>query len=383
MVSRAESHAFAHWWWTVDKVLLTALITLIALGLLLSFAASPPVAEKLRLDTYYFVVRHALFSVPAIITLVALSFATPQTVRRISLVLFFVALAGIVATLFVGVEIKGARRWVSLAGLTVQPSEFIKPAFVVLTAFLLAEGQRRPDLPGRLFALFLLVMVLAPLIVQPDFGQAMLIAGTWSAMIFLAGLGWGWVIALGGVGAGGIASAYLLLPHVANRMNAFVNPVDDDANYQQNRSIESFLNGGWFGAGPGEGIVKRRLPDSHTDFVFAVTAEEFGIVLSGFIVLLFAIIVVRGLSHAFREQDPFVRLSLCGLMLLFGGQAAINMAVNLQLMPAKGMTLPFLSYGGSSMTAVAIGMGFALALARRRPRPVRFTTFRNAQEALA
>lgn len=382
MVSRAEQHAFAHWWWTVDRVLLSALVTLVVLGLVLSLAASPPVAEKLGLGSYHFVVRHAVFAVPALVTLVALSFATPRTVRRLALVLFFVALAGIVATLFVGVEIKGARRWVSLAGLTVQPSEFIKPAFVVLTAFLLAEGTRRPDLPGRLFAMFLLAMVLAPLVVQPDFGQAMLIALTWSAMVFLAGLEWRWVIALGGIGTGAIASAYLYLPHVANRLNAFMNP-DDDDNYQQNRSIESFLNGGWLGEGPGEGIVKRRLPDSHTDFVFAVTAEEFGIVLCAVIVLLFAIIVIRGLSHAFREEDPFVRLSLSGLMLLFGGQAAINMAVNLQLMPAKGMTLPFLSYGGSSMIAVAIGMGFALALARRRPRPVRLTPFRSAAEALA
>ena len=323
-----------------------------------------------------------MFAVPAVITLLTLSFFTPRTVRRMSLILFVLALAGIIMTLFVGVEIKGARRWISLAGVTVQPAEFIKPAFVVLTAFLLSEGGRRPDLPGRLLAVFLLAMVIAPLVAQPDFGQAMLISITWSAMIFLAGLQWRWVIALGGVGVGGIVSAYLYLPHVTDRMNAFMNP-DHDDNYQQNRSIESFLNGGWLGEGPGEGIVKRRLPDSHTDFVFAVTAEEFGIVMCAIIVVLFAVIVMRGMSHALREEDGFVRLSLCGLMLLFGGQASINMAVNLQLIPAKGMTLPFISYGGSSMTAVAIGMGFALALARRRPRPIRFTQMRTAREALA
>lgn len=382
MISRAETHAFARWWWTVDRTVLAAILTLLVLGLMLSFAASPPVAEKLGLGSYHFVVRHFLFAVPALFVLITFSFLTPRQVRRISLILFACALVGMILTLFIGVEVKGARRWISLAGLTVQPAEFIKPAFVVLTAFLLAEGGRRPDLPGKLLAVFLLAMVIAPLVAQPDFGQAMLLSITWSAMIFLAGLQWRWVLALGSVGVGGIASAYMFLPHVTGRVNAFLHP-DADANYQVNRSIESFINGGWFGEGPGEGIIKRRLPDSHTDFVFAVTAEEFGIVMCAIIVALFAVVVLRGLMRAFGEEDTFVRLALSGLILLFGGQAFINMAVNLQLMPAKGMTLPFISYGGSSLVAVAIGMGFALALSRRRPRPVRITTIRNAREAFA
>jgi cell division protein FtsW len=201
-------------------------------------------------------------------------------------------------------------------------------------------------------------------------------------MIFLAGLQWRWVIVMGLAGFGGIVSAYLYLPHVTERVNAFIDPASSD-NYQVRQSIESFLHGGWFGEGPGEGVIKHRLPDSHTDFVFAVTAEEFGIVGCGLLVALFALVVVRGLVHAFREPDPFVRLALSGLILLFGGQAFINMAVNLQLLPAKGMTLPFISYGGSSLVSVALGMGMALALARRRPRPVRFTEARRAREAFA
>ncbi|MEM0908992.1 MAG: putative lipid II flippase FtsW [Pseudomonadota bacterium] len=382
MVSRAETTAFARWWWTVDKVLLGALLALMGLGLVLSFAASPPVAEKLGLGSYHFVLRHAFYTVPAVIVLVAFSFLSPRQVRRVALIVFVGALLGIILTLFAGVEVKGSRRWLSLAGMTVQPAEFIKPAFVVLTAFLFSEGSRRPDLPGRLLAVFLLMIVVAPLVAQPDFGQAMLLAATWSAMIFLAGLQWRWVMALGAVGFGGVISAYLYLPHVTSRFNAFLNP-ETDANYQVDRSIESFVRGGWFGEGPGEGIVKRRLPDSHTDFVFAVTAEEFGILACGLILLLFAVIVLRGLMHAFKETDDFVRLALSGLILLFGGQAFINMAVNLQLMPAKGMTLPFISYGGSSLVAVAMGMGFALALARRRPRTVRFTDSRLHREAYA
>ncbi|WP_420393502.1 FtsW/RodA/SpoVE family cell cycle protein [Acuticoccus sp.] len=382
MVSRAETHAFARWWWTIDRPMLAALGALMALGLVLSFAASPPVAEKLGLGSYHFVLRHVVFAVPAAIVLVAFSFLTPRQVRRVSLVLFVGALAAMILTLFAGVEVKGARRWLSLAGLTVQPAEFVKPAFVVLTAFLLSEGARRPDVPGRLLAVFLLAIVVAPLVAQPDFGQAMLVAMTWSAMIFLAGLQWRWVVALGALGVGGIVSAYLFLPHVTNRVNAFLDP-DASANYQVNRSIESFVRGSWFGEGPGEGVVKHRLPDSHTDFVFAVTAEEFGVVLCAIIALLFALVVLKGLARAFGERDAFVRLALAGLILLFGGQALINMAVNLQLMPAKGMTLPFISYGGSSLVAVAMGMGFALALARRRPRGVRFTVARHPLEAFA
>ena len=378
MVSRADERAVAKWWWTIDRPMLAALIALLAIGFMLSFAASPPVAERIGVSSYHFVIKHALFAVLGLAVLIATSFLTPRQVRRVALIMFIVALLGVIATLFVGVEVKGARRWLDLPGFRLQPAEFVKPAFVVLVAFLFSEGARRPDVPGRLVAVFFLFIVIAPLIVQPDFGQAMLIAIVWSAMIFLAGLQWRWVIALGIAGFGGIASAYAFLPHVAKRVNDFLDPAEG-ANYQVNRSIESFLRGGWFGEGPGEGIVKRRLPDSHTDFVFAVTAEEFGVIACAVIIALFAVVVLRGLTHAFREYDPFTRLALAGLILLFGGQAFINMAVNLQLMPAKGMTLPFISYGGSSMLSVAIGMGFALALARRRPRAVRFSEFRERE----
>ena len=382
MVSRAETTAFARWWWTIDKTLLFALLALIAVGLILSFAASPPVAERNGYGTYHFVIRHFVFAVPAVFTLIAVSFFTPRQVRRAALILFAGALVMIILTLFIGVEVKGARRWIGAGGLTVQPAEFIKPGFVVITAFLLSEGSQRPDLPGRLLAVFLLALVIAPLVAQPDFGQAMLVSITWSAMIFLAGLQWRWVFALGLTGIGGVVSAVVYLPHVRTRVLSFLDPEANDT-YQVDRSIESFLHGGWFGTGPGEGIVKRSLPDSHTDFVFAVTAEEFGIVMCFFIVALFACVVLKGLTRALNEEDDFVRLSLAGLILLFGGQAFINMAVNLHLMPAKGMTLPFVSYGGSSLVAVAIGMGFALALSRRRPGRVRFTESRRLSGAFA
>jgi len=381
MVSRAETHAFAQWWWTVDRVLLGAVLALVAIGLVVSFAASPAIAESRGLGSYHFVVRHAVFTVPAIIVLLACSFLSPRQVRRLALVVFLGALVAMILTLFIGVEVNGSRRWLALGPISVQPAEFVKPGFVVLIAFLLSVSEQRPDLPGRLFAMLLLAMVVAPLVAQPDFGQAMLISLVWCALIFLAGLQWRWVFALGIAGFGGIAAAYLYLPHVTDRVNAFIDPSSAD-NYQVRQSIESFIHGGWFGTGPGEGVVKHRLPDSHNDFVFAVVAEEFGIVGCAIIASLFALIVVRGLMHAFREPDSFARLALSGLILLFGAQAFINMAVSLQLVPAKGMTLPFISYGGSSMVAVGLVVGMALALARRRPRAIRFTEVRT-REAFA
>jgi cell division protein FtsW len=367
MVTRADRGAFAEWWWTVDRYLLLAVLVLMAGGIVLSFAASPPVADRLGVDTYHFVQRQAFFAVPAVAVLIGISLLSPAQVRLVAVGVFVVAFLMTVATLFFGAEVKGSTRWISFLGISLQPSEFLKPAFVILVAALFAEGAKRREVPGKPLAALLLAMVLAPLVAQPDFGQAMLIAIVWGALFFLAGLSWFLTVLLAGFGAAGLIGAYFLLPHVASRINRFLNP-DSADNFQVETAIESFVSGGWLGRGPGEGTVKLILPDSHTDFVFAVTAEEFGILACGLIVLAFAFVVIRGLRHAEREHDMFVRLATSGLLVLFGVQACINMAVNLHLMPAKGMTLPFISYGGSSLIAVALGMGFILALTRRRPR---------------
>ncbi|MEW5422786.1 putative lipid II flippase FtsW [Amorphus sp. 3PC139-8] len=377
MVSRADRSLVAEWWWTIDRLLLVSLVALLAGGVVLSFAASPPVAERLGLESYHFVIRQAFFAVPALVVMIAVSFLPIRKVRRAALILFIVMLVATIATLFFGDEAKGARRWLSLFGLSVQPSEFLKPAFVILTAFLFAEGGKRPELPGKLFAVLLLVMVTAPLVAQPDFGQTMLVAIVWCALFFLAGMPWKWVVALGALGGVGLGAAYANLPHVAKRINRFLDPSSGDT-FQVDTAIESFVRGGWFGRGPGEGTVKRILPDSHTDFVFAVTAEEFGVIVCLILVSLFAFVVLRGLTHAMRERDAFTRLAISGLVILFGVQSMINMAVNLHLMPAKGMTLPFVSYGGSSLVAVALEMGFVLALTRRRPKPVQIGPMSSA-----
>ena len=366
MISRTDRSLVANWWWTVDRWFLAAFLMLMGIGIVLSFAASPAVADRIGLDSFHFVTRQIVYMIPALVALIGVSFMEPRQIRRLALVMLIVSLLLMVATLFVGMEVKGGRRWIHLFGVSVQPSEFLKPAFVVVCAWLFAEHARQPEIPGNLFAILLLGLVVALLVAQPDLGQTMLVMGTWGAMFFIAGLSWLWVILLGVAGIAGAVGAYWAFPHAADRINRFITGEGDT--YQVDMSLEAIMRGGWLGQGPGEGSVKRILPDSHTDFVFAVAGEEFGIVMCFIILSLFAFVVLRGLAIARREEDDFTRYALSGLVILFGFQSIINMGVNLRMMPAKGMTLPFISYGGSSLFSLAIGMGFLIALTRRRPR---------------
>jgi cell division protein FtsW len=367
MVSRAERSVLGDWWWTVDRSLLAALAALMVAGLVFLMAGGPPVAERLGLSAFHFVNRQVVFLAPTVAILLCVSFLSLRHVRRLALAFYIVSMALVLLAFEFGPEIKGAHRWIMLGGVGVQPSEFVKPAFVVLAAWAFSEGAKRKDMPGPLLALLLLPLTIVPLILQPDFGQTMLITIVWCGLFFVAGLHWFWVLGLGGLGVVGIVAAYEFLPHVRARIERFMDKSSGDT-FQVDTAMESFARGGWLGRGPGEGTVKRILPDAHTDFIFAVTAEEFGIVVCMVLVLLFAIIVLRALAVAQKAEDPFIRLSVTGLALLFGIQAAINMMVNLHMMPAKGMTLPFISYGGSSLISLALGTGFLLALTRRRPR---------------
>ena len=365
MLSRVDKGPVATWWWTIDRWFLAAFLGLMGLGIVLSFAASPAVAERIGLDSFHFATRQIVFMIPALCAMLFVSFLDSREVRRLALVMLGVSLVLMVVVLYVGVEVKGARRWVSIAGLSIQPSEFLKPAFVIICAWLFAEHKRQPDIPGNLFAMILLGLVIALLVAQPDLGQTMLVLGTWGAMFFMAGMPWFWIIALGAAGVAGAAGAYTFFPHFADRIDRFMTGEGDT--FQVDMGREAVISGGWFGQGPGEGVIKRILPDSHADFVFAVAGEEFGIVLCMLIMVLFAFIVLRGLTTALKEQDDFTRYAVAGLVMVFGFQSIINMGVNLQLMPAKGMTLPFISYGGSSLIAIAISMGMVLALTRKRP----------------
>ena len=367
MVSRTERTLFAEWWWTIDRLTLAAIGALMLAGIVLLLAASPPIAAKLGLDPFHFVNRQVLYLVPAIAVMLATSFLAPQQIRRLALAVFVIAMVLLAATLVFGAEVKGARRWLVLLGLNIQPSEFVKPAFVILIAWLFGESARRPEMPANTIALALLLLVIALLVLQPDFGQTLLITLVWGALFFMAGMRVIWGVGLATAAGLGLAGAYFTVPHVARRIRRFIDPASGDT-FQIDNAVESFLRGGWFGRGPGEGTVKRILPDSHADFIFAVAAEEFGIVLCLVLVALFAFIVIRALRRTLRSENPFTRYAAAGLAILFGAQSAINMSVNLHLVPAKGMTLPFISYGGSSLLSLAYGMGMLLALTRQQSR---------------
>jgi cell division protein FtsW len=366
MISREQRTPLSEWWWTVDRLLLGAFVLLILCGVILSLAASPSVATRIGLDPFHFFNRHVLFFAPSLIVMLGVSFLSPRQIRRSALIVLAISVTLIVITLLFGAEVKGARRWITILGVNIQASESAKPAFVVVVAWLFAESARRPEMPATSMALVSLLGLVTLLVLEPDFGQTMLILMVWGALFFIAGMRMVWVFGLAGSAAAGLFGAYLLVPHVAARIKRFMDPASGDT-FQVDTAMESFFHGGWFGVGPGEGTVKRILPDSHTDFVFAVAAEEFGVIFCLALAGLFAFIVIRTLSRAYANEDLFTRFAASGLAILFGVQAAINMSVNLHLIPAKGMTLPFISYGGSSMVSLAYGVGMMLALTRQRP----------------
>jgi len=363
--TRADTSILGRWWWTVDRWSLVAIAALMAFGALLAAASSPAVAERIGLDALYFIKRHFMLLPVSVVLIVAISALTPIQVRRFAVIAFLGCIVLLVATLALGVEIKGARRWLSLAGFSLQVTEFVKPTFAVVAAWLFSEAAHDPRFPGRLISTGLFAVVLALVIAQPDLGQAVVITSVWMAQFFLAGLSMWLVGGLVVLGVAGLIGAYFTLPHVTSRIDRFLNPDSGDT-YQIERSIEAFSSGGLFGRGPGEGTVKNVLPDAHADFVFAVAGEELGLLVTLIIVGLFALIVLRGLARAMSEQNLFVLLAVSGLLVQFGFQALVNMSSSLQLIPTKGMTLPFISYGGSSLLGIGIGLGMTLALTRRR-----------------
>ena len=361
--SRADLSVIGRWWWTIDRWTLVALLLLVATGAVLTMAASPSAAERIGLDPFHFVRNQFVFLAPAIIGMLIVSMLTPLGVRRLAVVGLTLTLILMVITLFACLEAKGASRWLSFGGFTIQPSEFLKPCFAVVVAWMFSAQKSEPKFPGKTVASILFISVAGLLILQPDFGMTITVTAVWFIQFFLAGLPMFWVAVglIGGLGL--IVAAYTALPHVADRFDRFTNPAAGDQ-YQVNTSLRAFENGGLFGLGPGEGLVKEDLPDSHTDFIFAVAGEEFGALACFLVVALFAFIVLRGFSRVLRDANLFILLAVAGLLTQFGLQALINMGVAVRLLPAKGMTLPFVSYGGSSLIATAIGMGMVLALTR-------------------
>ena len=367
MFARDRKTPIAEWWWTIDKQLLSALILLMAVGMMLSFAASPPVAVRLHLSPWHFIIRQAMFDALALPVMFGTSFLTHRQSRFVALGVLLGSIVLLWLTLKVGVEVKGARRWVTLLGNTVQPSEFVKPAYAVIAAWLFSESMQKRGVLPRTIATLLMLAIVGGLLLQPDIGQTALMLSTWAGLLFLAGISWYLIVGLFGVGVGGLFGAYYVFPHFAKRIDAFLNPEGGGNTYQVDKALNSLLEGGWFGRGPGESLAKKVIPDAHADYVFSAAAGEFGILFCLCLVALIGYIVLRAFSQAQQQQTLFARLAVATLALQFGLQCAINLAVNLNLIPPKGMTLPFVSYGGTSTIAIAFGMGLMLALTRKRP----------------
>lgn len=364
-LDRRNTTALGRWWWTVDRPAFFAMMALIFIGFFLVMAGSPPVARRIGLPDLYFVTRHQVFLMLSVGVMVFVSMLPVHQVRRIAVLGFAISILVLIVLPFIGYENKGAIRWLRVAGVSIQPSEFMKPCFAVVLAWIFAARFTTPHFPSFRMATMAYGLVVALLLIQPDFGMTLTVTGMFGVQFFLAGMPFTWVIAMAVLGILLIFGAYQLFSHVAERIDRFLDPSSGD-NYQVEKSLDAFSAGGWFGRGPGEGQVKLHIPDSHTDFIFSVAGEEFGLIACLLIVLLFAFVVVRGFLKLGREHDVFTTIAVGGLLTQFGIQAIVNMGVAVNMLPAKGMTLPFLSYGGSSMIAMAGGMGMMLALTKKR-----------------
>jgi cell division protein FtsW len=355
------------WWRTVDRWTLAAIVGLFLIGMLLGLAASPPLAVRNGLDPFHYVWRQAAFGAVAMLTMLAVSMMSPTRLRRCSVVAFAVSVVALALLPVFGTDFgKGAVRWYSLNVVSVQPSEFLKPAFAVFAAWLMASSYDIKGPPGKAMSFVVAVVLTAVLALQPDFGQAGLVIATWALMYFAAGAP---VVLLGGVGAGVVATgwfAYHNSEHVARRIDGFLSSEVDPLT-QIGYATNAIQEGGFLGVGIGNGSVKWTLPDAHTDFIIAVAAEEFGLLLCVVVMALYLTVIVRSLLRLVRERDPFIRLAGTGLAVLLGMQAMINIGVAVRLLPAKGMTLPLISYGGSSLIAAGLGLGVLLAMTRKRP----------------
>ncbi len=364
---RSGDPVLPRWWRTIDKWSLSCILILVGIGLLLGLASSPPLAAKNGLEPFHYVTRQAIFGGMAMAVMFSVSMMSPTVVRRLAVLGFLCAFAALAMLPVLGTDFgKGAMRWYSLGFASVQPSEFLKPGFIVMAAWLLAASQELGGPPGKTYSFVLTIVIVLMLALQPDFGQAALILFAWGVMYFVAGAPMLILIILAGLVILGGSFAYSNSEHFARRIDGFLSP-DLDPNTQLGYATNAIREGGFFGVGVGEGQVKWSLPDAHTDFIIAVAAEEYGLICVLVIIMLYAVIVVRSLLRLMKERDPFIRLAGTGLACAFGVQAMINMGVAVRLLPAKGMTLPFVSYGGSSLIAGGIAVGMLLAFTRTRP----------------
>lgn len=363
--TRTDKSVLSHWWWSVDRLTLAALVILIISGIVLVTAASPAVAEHHGLAPFYFVKHQIMLLVPTVGIMLAISVMEQKTLWRIASVTLVISMGLMVLALLTGTQIKGATRWVSIGGSSIQPSEFAKPCFAIVSAWLMSLSKQKKDFPGQRFAFGVYLAVLCLLLLEPDLGMSFVMSCIWGAQVFLSGLPLIYIIVLAGAGALGLFGAYMFFPHVTSRVDRFLDPAAGD-NYQVQKSLDAFANGGLFGTGPGHGQVKLTLPDAHADFIFAVAGEEFGMIAAILLIVLYAFIIIRSITRVYKSDDLFTLLAATGLLVQFSLQSLIHMGSSLQLLPAKGMTLPFVSYGGSSLLSLGLAMGMLLSLTRKR-----------------
>lgn len=365
--SRTDKSFLGQWWWTVDRVTLALLLTICLFGVVLVTAASPSVAERINTSPNHFIIRHMIFLVPSVMLLIGLSMVKLQYVWRVSLVVLAASLFMMLLVPIIGDEVKGAQRWLGLGPFSIQPSELAKPAFIVVAAWLIARQKEKPEFPGLIFAAILYGVTVLLLVLQPDMGMTFIVTASFFAIVFLAGLPFRWIILLMVLAGGAAVSAYFAFDHVQSRFDRFINPESGDT-YQIDRSLSAFRHGGLLGTGAGQGTVKMHIPDAHADFIFAVAGEELGMIFTVILVGLYAYVIIRGYNRIMDTDNIFIILASGGILTLFGLQALINMGSSIHLLPTKGMTLPFISYGGSSLLSSGIAMGILLALTRRQGR---------------
>ena len=363
---RTNRNLMLEWWRSVDRLMISLFLLLVSIGLILSLAASPAAAAKLNISNpFYFFSRHLAFEFMGVTGALFVSLFSPTNARRIGVITLLGAIVAMFAIFFIGTEVKGATRWLRFGGLSLQPSEFAKPGFIVFAAWMFAHRKKDINFPGFAYVFAVYLMLSAMLLRQPDFGQTFLLTMCFGAIFFFAGVSVAWMLVLFCAALFGGGVAYFALPHVQSRVQRFLNPENNDT-YQTDKALEAMSNGGIFGQGPGQGRIKDQLPDAHTDFIFAVAVEEFGFVLSFLLIAILATLVLQAYRKALRLNDHFAQLAVAGLATMIGVQTIINLAVNLNMIPPKGMTLPFISSGGSSMLAMSFSVGLILAFTRRR-----------------
>lgn len=362
MFNRTDRSFVSIWWWTIDRTILSLALLLCVAGLFMVMAASPTIALKIGYNEWHFVIRHAVFLVLCLILMVSMAMLNEGMIRVVGILGLIATMIMIGMTLMIGDEVKGATRWISLGAFKIQPSEFAKPCFAITCAWLLSMWREEQNFPGWFISIGLLGLMVLLLVLQPDIGMTILFVMTWAMLIFLAGMPIGQVIGLAALAPIAGYLAYIFMPHVTIRVNKFLNGTNDQADI----AMESFSHGGLLGVGASEGVIKKYLPDAHADFIFAVTAEEYGVLICIALIICYIIVVQRGFAHAQTSNSLFRTLAIAGLTLQFGLQAAIHMASSVQLIPTKGMTLPFISYGGSSLMTSGLTIGLLIALTRHR-----------------